>query len=99
MVTVAVRRAGRIALVTTFLVGFIVGVSVAALLAIVVAPSRRVRSEQALPREDVTRLLLGQDPDEPTTPTPAVDLHRTYDPSELQALRNIGQSRQSARRR
>jgi hypothetical protein len=85
---------------TTFVVGFIVGASLAALLIIVIAPSRRVRSERALPREDVTRLLLGQNPDEPTMPPePTVDHPRNYDASELQALRNIGQGRTAGRRR
>jgi hypothetical protein len=85
--------------VTTFVVGFIVGASLAALLTIVIGPSRRVRSEHSLPREDVTRLLLGEDPDEPTIPpAPAPDHPRSYDPAELQALRNIGQRRQQGRR-
>ncbi len=86
---------------TPFLVGFIVGVSVAALLTIVLAPSRRVRSEAALPRDSVTRILLGQNPDEPTSPQPAVsdESHRAYDAKELQALRNLGPERQTARRR
>jgi hypothetical protein len=86
--------------VTTFVVGFIVGASLAALLTIVIGPSRRVRSEQSLPREDVTRLLLGEDPDEPTNPpVPTPDHPRAYDASELQALRNIGQRRAQGRRR
>jgi hypothetical protein len=83
----------------TFLVGVVVGASVVALATIVIAPSRRVRSEQALRREDVTRLLLGQDPDEPTTPVPVVQPQsRSYDAKELAALRSIGQ-RPSRRRR
>jgi len=86
--------------VTTFVVGFIVGASLAALLIIVIAPSRRVRSEPEMPREEVTRLLLGQNPDEPTMPpTPSNEHPRAYDPSELQALRNIGQPRAAGRRR
>jgi hypothetical protein len=94
------RPAGTMTGVTTFVVGFIVGASVVALLTIVIAPSRRVRSEQAMPREDVTRLLLGQNPDEPTIPPATSDEHpRSYDPKELQALRNIGQSRAGGRRR
>ena len=94
-------RIGTIVGVTTFIVGFIVGASLVALLTIVVGPSRRVRSEQALPREDVTRLLLGQDPDEPTlAPHPPEEVHpRPYDAKELQALRNIGKERSGGRRR
>jgi hypothetical protein len=85
---------------TTFVVGFIVGASLAALLIIVIAPSRRVRSEQALPREHVTRLLLGQDPDEATMPPPPSDEYpRPYDARELQALRSIGEPRTAGRRR
>ena len=85
---------------TTFVVGVIVGASLAALLIIVIAPSRRVRAEQPMEREDVTRLLLGQDPDEATIPPePSADHPRAYDPSELQALRKIGQGRPSSGRR
>ena len=86
---------------STFLVGVIVGASLAALLIIVIAPSRRVREEPEMPREEVTRLLLGQNPDEPTMPPPAPgDEHpRAYDPKDLQALRNIGQPRPAGRRR
>jgi hypothetical protein len=85
--------------VATFVVGVIVGASLAALLIIVIAPSRRVRAEQPMEREDVTRLLLGEDPDEATIPPePTVDHPRAYDVAELQALRKIGQGRQSRRR-
>jgi hypothetical protein len=85
---------------TTFVVGFIVGGSLVALLTIVIAPSRRVRSEQALPREHVTRLLLGQDPDEATIPpAPSDEYPRPYDARELQELRNIGERRTASRRR
>jgi hypothetical protein len=59
-----------------------------------------VRSEQALPREHVTRLLLGQDPDEATIPPSTSDEYpRSYDARELQALRNIGDGRTAGRRR
>jgi hypothetical protein len=88
--------------VATFVVGFIVGASLAALAIIVIAPSRKVRAERALPQEDVAKLLLGEDPDEPSIPPEAtaddVEHPRTYDASELQALRSIGQ-RQGRRRR
>ena len=86
---------------TTFVVGFIVGASLAALLIIVIAPSRRVRSEDGMPSEDVTRLLLGEDPDEISLPPEGaeIDHPRAYDAKELQALRNIGQQRAGSRRR
>jgi hypothetical protein len=86
----------------TFVVGFIVGASIAALAIIVIAPSRRVRAERALPQEDVTKLLLGEDPDEPSIPpeVPADDVQhpRAYDASELQALRSIGRDKGRRRR-
>jgi hypothetical protein len=84
---------------TTFLVGFIVGLSLAALMAIVIGPSRRVRAEERLGRDEVTRLLLGENPDEPTSPPEPVEHPRNYDTAELQALRSIGQPRSSGRRR
>ena len=86
---------------TTFVVGFIVGASLAALLLIVIAPSRRVRAEPELPPEDVTRVLLGEDPDETTIPPENADAEhpRNYDAAELQALRNIGEGRTAGRRR
>jgi hypothetical protein len=91
---------GNLGGVATFIVGFVVGASLAALLIIVIAPSRRVRAEQPMEREDVTRLLLGQDPDDATIPPDTSDEHpRAYDASELQALRRIGQARASGRRR
>jgi hypothetical protein len=83
----------------TFLVGFVVGAAVVALATIVIAPSRRVRSERAVAREDVTRLLLGQDPDEPTSQVPVAEHPRNYDASELAALRSIGQRGARGRRR
>jgi hypothetical protein len=42
----------------------IVGLSVAGLLVIVIAPWSRVRSEPPLDEDIETRLLLGEDPDE-----------------------------------
>jgi hypothetical protein len=84
----------------TFVVGVVVGASVVGLAMIVIAPSRRVRAEPELDREDVTRLLLGQNPDERTGQQPVVDPHpRNYDASELAALRSIGQKPSQRRRR
>jgi hypothetical protein len=85
--------------VAPFIVGFIVGASVAGLLAIVLWPSRKVREEQAIPRDDVTKLLLGEDPDDRTMPPSPPEHDRAYDAKELQALRNLDQSRQTSRRR
>jgi hypothetical protein len=95
--------AGTIGGVATFVVGVIVGASLAALLIIVIAPSRRVRAEQAIPQDDVTRLLLGEDPDEIAIDSePAVvevEHPRNYDAKDLAALRSIGQRQTSGRRK
>ena len=53
-----------------FVVGVVVGASIVALLMIVIAPSRRVRAEPPLPRDVEHKLLLGEDPDQPTIPPP-----------------------------
>jgi hypothetical protein len=42
----------------------IVGLAVITLIAIIVAPSRRVRSERRLPADVEARVLLGEPPDE-----------------------------------
>jgi hypothetical protein len=42
----------------------VVGIALVALLAIIVAPSRRVRAERRLPPELETRVLLGETPRE-----------------------------------
>ncbi len=83
-----------------FVVGIIVGASVAALLMILIGPSRRVRAERPLPRESKTKLLLGQDPDQPTIPpAPRVEHPRQYSPNELAALAKLGEEQQRRRRR
>jgi len=83
-----------------FVVGIIVGASAAALLMILIGPSRRVRREPPLPREVATRLLLGQDPEEPTIPpAPRVDHPRQYSANELAALQRLGQEQQQQQRR
>ena len=66
---------GTIAGVVQFVVGLIVGGSVVALLFIVFAPSRRVRAEKPLDRDVETKLLLGEDPDDPTIPPAPSDDH------------------------
>ena len=76
----------------TFLVGLVVGACAAALLMIVIAPSRRVRAEHPLPPDVEAKLLLGQDPEQPTIPPPPRGEHppRMYSPSELAALQKLG---------
>ena len=76
-----------------FVVGLIVGASLVALLMIVVAPSRRVRAERGLPPDVEAKLLLREDPEQPTIPPPPrVDHPRQYSPEDLAALQRLGQS-------
>ena len=83
-----------------FVVGIVVGASAAALLMILIGPSRRVRSEPPLARDVETRLLLGMDPEQPTIPPePRVDHPRQYSPNELAALQRLGQEEQQRRRK
>jgi hypothetical protein len=89
---------GTIPGVVEFVVGIIVGASIATLLMIVVAPSRRVRAEHRLPPDVEAKVLLGQDPEQPTIPPPPrVEHPRQYSPNELAALQRLGQ--QSRRRK
>ena len=82
-----------------FVVGIVVGASAAALLMIVIAPSRRVRAEKPLPPEVEARILLGQDPEQPTIPpSPRVDHPQQYTPSELAALARLGDERRRRKR-
>ena len=91
---------GTIRSVVEFVVGIVVGASAAALLMILIGPSRRVRAEPPLPREVETRLLLGQDPEQPTIPpSPRVEHQRQYTPHELAALQRLGQEEQQRRRK
>jgi len=86
--------------VVTFLVGLVVGASVVALVMIVIGPSRKVRAEQPLPRDVEAKLLLGQDPEQPTIPPPPrVEHPRQYSPNELAALQKLGQEQQQQQRR
>jgi hypothetical protein len=86
--------------VAQFLVGLVVGASIAMLLMIVIGPSRRVRAEHPLPPDVEAKLLLGEDPDQPTIPPPPSNEHPAmYSPNELAALRSIGEERKPRRRR
>jgi len=86
--------------VVPFVVGIVVGASAAALLFILIAPSRRVRAEPPLARDVETKLLLGQDPEQPTIPpTPSVEHPRQYSAAELAALQRLGQESQRRRKR
>jgi hypothetical protein len=86
--------------VVEFVVGLVVGASAAALLMIVIGPSRRVRAEKPLPRDVESKLLLGQDPDQPTIPpAPRTEHPRQYSANELAALQRLGQEQARRRRR
>lgn len=74
-----------------FVVGVVVGVSVTALLFIVVGPSRRVRAERPLPDDEETEILLGRTPGtQPVDPLPEIPHPREYATAELQALKRLG---------
>jgi len=87
--------------VLQFVVGLIVGASAVGLLVIIIAPSRRVRAEPPLPRDVETKLLLGEDPDQATTPEPprGEDHPAPYSPNDLAALRRLSAEGQSRGRR
>jgi hypothetical protein len=85
--------------VVQFVVGLVVGASIAALLFIVIGPSQRVRAEGPLPRDVEAKILLGEDPDQPTIPPPpSVDHPRQYTPNELAALQRLGQPQKRKKR-
>jgi hypothetical protein len=73
-------------------VGLVVGASLVMLLAILVAPSRRIRSERPLPADVEAKILLGRDPDEATIPPPprSPDGPRQFSPNEIAALQRLG---------
>jgi hypothetical protein len=84
--------------VTQFVVGLVVGASVAALFFIVFAPSRRVRAEKPLDRDAETKVLLGEDPDDPTFPPATSEDHpQPYSSADLAQLRKLGQSQKRRR--
>lgn len=88
--------------VAEFLVGIVVGASLAGLVMILVG-SRRVRAEGPLERDVETKLLLGRDPDEPTIPppvsSPGSESSRHYSSAELAQLRKLGLQRGARSRR
>jgi hypothetical protein len=84
--------------VLPFVVGIVVGASVAALLMILIGPSRKVRAERPLPPDVEARILLGRDPEQPTIPPPPrVEQPRQYTPNELAALQRLGDQRRRRR--
>jgi hypothetical protein len=85
--------------VLQFFVGIVVGASAVGLLVILIAPSRRVRSEPPIPRDVETRLLLGEDPDQPTIPPATEDHPAPYSASDLAELRRLSAEHRSRRRR
>ena len=94
---VAIQYALR---VLSFFVGLVVGASLVALLAILIAPSRRVRAEPPLPRDVETSLLLGEDPDESVAPAePEPDDPAPYSPSDLAELRRLSSESRGRRKR
>lgn len=77
--------------VAEFVVGVVVGVSVTALLFIIVGPSRRVRAERPLSDDDETEILMGHVPGTGNAPqTPPIAQPGEYGTGELQALRRLG---------
>jgi hypothetical protein len=91
---------GTIAAVAEFLVGVVCGLSIAGLLWIVIAPSRRARAETGIDPDVEATLLLGGEPEEPTAaPTSSPpDQDRPYGPDELSALRKLGSAPRRRRR-
>ena len=90
---------GTIAGVVAFFVGLVVGAAAVALVTIVIGPSRRVRAEPPLPHDVEAKMLLGQDPEQPTIPPPPrVDHPRQYTPNELAALQRLGDERRRKKR-
>jgi hypothetical protein len=78
--------------VIQFVIGIIVGAAIVGLIVILVGPSRRVRAEHPLPPDVEAKLLLGEDPDQPTIPPePRTDHPRQYTPNELAALQRLSQ--------
>ena len=86
--------------VLSFFVGLVVGASLVGLLAILIAPSRRVRAEPPLPRDVETSLLLGQDPEQSSDPPePEADDPAPYSPNDLAELRRLSAERRGRRRK
>jgi len=84
--------------VLSFFVGLVVGASLVALLAILIAPSRRVRAEPPLPRDVETSLLLGEDPDQTAAlAEPEADEPPSYSPNDLAELRRLSSESRASR--
>ncbi len=75
------------------------GASIAALAIIVIAPSRRVRAEPPLPKDVAYKILLGEDPDQPTEEPPSADHPAPYSASDLAELRRLSTEHRSRRKR
>jgi len=58
-----------------------------------------VRAEHPLPPDVEAKLLLGQDPEQPTIPPPRVDHPRQYSPNELAQLQKLGDEESRRRKR
>jgi hypothetical protein len=75
-----------------FFVGFVVGGAVVGLAVIVIAPSRRVRSETGIDDEIETRILLGVDPEPHAAPVVDIAHPRDYEHDEIKALEELGKA-------
>jgi hypothetical protein len=82
-----------------FLVGVVFGFSLAGILWIVIAPSRRARAETGMDPDVEAQLLLGEIPSDEGSPSSPVEHPQAYDPKELQELRQLGQRRRPKSRR
>lgn len=87
---------GTLRRVLEFGVGLIVGASVAALVMIVVGPSRKVRADGPLPPDVEAAVLLGRTPDE-SAPAVGPEHPRQYTDAELAELRRLGSERRKRR--
>ncbi len=95
----AILAFGTIRDVLAFIVGLVVGASVAAFLMILIGPSRKVRAEAPMPPDVQAKLLLGQDPEQPTMPPPPrVDHDQPYSPNDLAELQRLGDQRKRKKR-
>ncbi len=81
---------------TQFVVGLVVGLSLAAVVVIVWAPWKQVRAARPLDETTETRILLGDDPEQiardldgQNEPAEPADLHEDWDTGALRALRSL----------
>ena len=83
-----------------FVVGVVLGVSLAALLFIVIGPSRRVRAERPLSDDDEAEILMGRVPGTgDAAQSPPISQPVEYGTEDLQALRRLGSARGRRRSR